>query len=152
MAISLIGICGALGGAWLTACSTQGAADDSQASPLRKVAEVVADDFEGPARVELHVDGWVEYRGISAGDREHQTCILAENAPDRQRLDVLIAPEVFDRLRSLGIANPREHFVGKRVVVSGTVHCNDTPSGAVSVIMWIDDLAQIESITEPEKE
>jgi hypothetical protein len=123
----------------------------AEGAPLT-VAEALANPSEEPVRIAITVDSWLEYRGLTAGPSEDQTCILSENLPGQARLDVLVSAEVFDRLSALGIADPKGHFVQKSIVVTGIVHTNPTPFGNVSHILWVESLDQIESITEIEAE
>lgn len=129
----------------IAACCGTASADPG-ADPL-DVAAAVANNVAGEVRVRARVDGWLAYQGIAVGPREPQVCILAENVEGQPRLDLIVSADIFDRLTSLGVANPCEHFVSKDIVVAGEIHHNKTPNGGTSVIMWINDLAQIESIT-----
>jgi hypothetical protein len=128
------------------------AADSPVSDAPLTVVETLANPSDEPVRIAITVESWLEYQGASAGPREDQTCILRENVPGQDRLDVLVSAEVFDRLAALGIADPKGHFVQKSIVVTGIVHTNPTPFGNVSHILWVENLDQIESITAIEAE
>jgi len=113
---------------------------------LHTADEIVSGKIEGPVRAELIVEGWLKYRGFSPPG-ESQTFILKQSRPGGDRLDVLVEQKVFDRLRALGIDDPRGHFEGKTVIVVGQVHRNKGPLGDTSITIWVRDLDQIESIS-----
>jgi hypothetical protein len=116
-------------------------------SALITPEQILRDKVEGDVRAALVVKGWVKYRGLQAGPSEHQTFILDGARVGAERLDVLVGPKVFARLSTIGIEDPRAHFVGKSVVVTGRVHRNPAPGGEMSIILWVNDLAQVESIS-----
>jgi hypothetical protein len=126
--------------------------DEPAAGEPLSVQHVLANPSDEPMRVIVTVESWLEYEGFSAGPQEDQICILRENLAGQERLDVLVAPEVFDRLAALGIDDPRGHFVQKSIIFTGVVHRNATPTGGISNILWVEDLDQIESITAIETE
>jgi hypothetical protein len=72
---------------------------------------------------------------------------LKQSKPGGDRLDVLVEQKVFDRLRALGIDEPRHHFEGKTVIVAGKVHRNKGPLRDTSIIIWVRELDQLESIS-----
>ena len=73
--------------------------------------------------------------------------VLKGDRPDALRLEVLVYKEVLARLAALGIEDPRMHFVGKTVVISGKVAWVPTPGDGTAVILPVKNLDQIESIT-----
>jgi hypothetical protein len=115
-------------------------------APVLTVAEVLESKMTGDVTVLVHMKKWLRYEGVSAGPREPQTMVLSDTKTGEPRLDVLVDWNVFDRLKALGIADPKKHFVGKQIVIAGKVVRARAPSGAVSTYINIDELDQIVSI------
>src|SRR5262245_19850207 len=129
----------------LAAVLTGGSAVAEDDKQLTTPAQILKDKVEGPVRVELTVEDWVRYRGATAGPGEPQTLILKGGRLGDDRLDVVVDQKVFARLAALGITDPKEHFIGKTVVVNGKINRNPAPLGGTSIVLWLNGLDQIES-------
>ena len=131
----------------LAVATTQTNAVAADEVKMTTPGQILKDKVAGQVRVELTVEGWVQYRGATAGPGEPQTLILKGGVLADDHLAVIVDQKVFVRLKALGIAEPREHFVGKTVIATGKVNRNPAPGGGTSIIIRINSLDQIESIT-----
>jgi hypothetical protein len=116
---------------------------------------IVEKDFTGKATVEFTV-GEVTLRPTSwsitadAHWRAVPMTIVAKAADMKIRVGVLLAGEVVERLRRLGIDNPTEHFQGKVLRVSGTVEHFWIRSG-LEYRIQVNSLDQLEEVRKPKK-
>ena len=121
----------------------------AEENPLSPEA-IVDKNFEGKATVEFSVgevylmpSSWTTAAFKSAPLR-----IVTKAVGNKGQVSLIVSRETANRLKSLGIENPDEHFRGKMLRVSGTVERLSGNSG-LEYRIQVNSLDQLEAIRKP---